>query len=198
VSVGIDGSDSIVPSTAANGLTVDVTRSALPTGAATESTLDARSGALTETAPASDTASSGLNGRLQRIAQRLTSLIALLPASLGQKTMANALAVSIASDQSTLTTKQAGTAGGQTSVASTVTTNTTLIAADVNRFGLTIYNESTAILFVLLGAGTESATVYSVQVAAGGYLEVPDSFVTLRASGHWASANGSARITAAT
>lgn len=34
-------------------------------------------GALTETAPASDTASSGLNGRLQRIAQRLTSLIAL-------------------------------------------------------------------------------------------------------------------------
>jgi hypothetical protein len=39
-------------------------------------------GALTETAPATDTASSGLNGRLQRIAQRLTSLIALLPASL--------------------------------------------------------------------------------------------------------------------
>ena len=40
-------------------------------------------GALTETAPASDTASSGLNGRLQRIAQRLTSLIALLPTALG-------------------------------------------------------------------------------------------------------------------
>jgi hypothetical protein len=35
-------------------------------------------GALTETAPASDTASSGLNGRLQRIAQRLTSLITAL------------------------------------------------------------------------------------------------------------------------
>jgi len=32
-------------------------------------------GALTETAPVTDTASSGLNGRLQRIAQRLTSLI---------------------------------------------------------------------------------------------------------------------------
>lgn len=40
-------------------------------------------GTLTETAPASDTASSGLNGRLQRIAQRLTSMIALLPAALG-------------------------------------------------------------------------------------------------------------------
>lgn len=33
-------------------------------------------GPLAETAPATDTASSGLNGRLQRIAQRLTSLIA--------------------------------------------------------------------------------------------------------------------------
>ncbi len=32
-------------------------------------------GALTETAPGTDTASSGLNGRLQRIAQRLTTLI---------------------------------------------------------------------------------------------------------------------------
>ncbi len=40
-------------------------------------------GSLTETAPTTDTASSGLNGRLQRIAQRITSLIALLPTALG-------------------------------------------------------------------------------------------------------------------
>ena len=39
-------------------------------------------GAVNETAPASDTASSGLNGRLQRIAQRITSLVALLPTAL--------------------------------------------------------------------------------------------------------------------
>lgn len=44
---------------------------------------DVLAGAVDETAPASDTASSGLNGRLQRIAQRLTSLIALLPGALG-------------------------------------------------------------------------------------------------------------------
>lgn len=59
----------------------------LPTGAATETTLgtrlsesdfDSKIGSLTEAAPASDTASSGLNGRLQRIAQRLTSLITAL------------------------------------------------------------------------------------------------------------------------
>lgn len=36
-------------------------------------------GSLTEAAPASDTASSGLNGRLQRIAQRLTSILAGTP-----------------------------------------------------------------------------------------------------------------------
>lgn len=74
----------------------------LPTGASTEATLAAQSaklpaslgtkaasaslsvtgatedvaqiGSLTETAPATDTASSGLNGRLQRIAQRLTTI----------------------------------------------------------------------------------------------------------------------------
>lgn len=63
----------------------------LPSGAATETTLasvltqsdfDTKAGSLTEAAPATDTASSGLNGRLQRIAQRITSLIALVPAAL--------------------------------------------------------------------------------------------------------------------
>src|SRR5438552_4318569 len=39
-------------------------------------------GIITETAPGTDTASSGLNGRLQRVAQRITSLIALLPSAL--------------------------------------------------------------------------------------------------------------------
>lgn len=88
----------------------------LPTGAATDAKLDtlitkdyATSakqdahatllGAVTETAPGTDTASSGLNGRLQRIAQRITSLIALFPTSLGQKTSANSFGVVIASDQ---------------------------------------------------------------------------------------------------
>lgn len=59
----------------------------LPTGASTEATLatrltesdfDTKTGSLTEVAPATDTASSGINGRLQRIAQRITSLITAL------------------------------------------------------------------------------------------------------------------------
>ncbi len=70
----------------------------------------AQIGSLTETAPATDTASSGLNGRLQRIAQRLSSLIALLPASLGQKSSAASLAV-------VLSTEQEGLIGGLTETA---------------------------------------------------------------------------------
>jgi hypothetical protein len=49
----------------------------------TDGTFALRTGSLTETAPATDTASSGVNGRLQRIAQRITSMIALLPTALG-------------------------------------------------------------------------------------------------------------------
>lgn len=48
----------------------------------TEADFDTKTGGTNETAPVSDTAASGLNGRLQRIAQRITSLIALIPAAL--------------------------------------------------------------------------------------------------------------------
>lgn len=84
---------------------VSVTGTVAVTGGSTsanQATELARIGIETETAPANDTASSGLNGRLQRIAQRASSLIALFPASLGQKTMAASLAVALASDQTSI------------------------------------------------------------------------------------------------
>jgi hypothetical protein len=97
--VGEAGSDNTAPVSATNGLAVDP--KTLPPGAATaakqdtgntslasidtnvatrlsESDFDTKVGSLTEGAPATDTASSGLNGRLQRIAQRITSLITAL------------------------------------------------------------------------------------------------------------------------
>lgn len=79
----------------------------LPSGASTlaeQQTQTTAIGSLTETAPATDTASSGLNGRLQRIAQRLTSLIALFPSSIGTKASAASLSVVLASDQATINT----------------------------------------------------------------------------------------------
>lgn len=175
--------------------------------AANQSTLNTRAGDLTEAAPATDTASSGLNGRLQRIAQRLTSLIALLPASLGQKTMANSLPVVLASDQAaipvtltsttvtgTVTTKETRAATSSvTSVADTAS-STTLLASNANRLGATIHNDSTVALYLKLGA-TASTTSFTVKMAADSYYEVPANYTGI-IDGIWASdASGSARIT---
>lgn len=103
----------------------------VPVVLASDDDIQAKLGIVTETAPASDTASSGLNGRLQRIAQNLTTFFGAkvtaitalaaggsgvigwlsqiwnelqgrLPAALGQGTSAQSLKVVIASDQSAL------------------------------------------------------------------------------------------------
>lgn len=110
----------------------------------------------------------------------------------GTVAVSNFPATQAVSGTVTSTTARAGT-GTATSVAATVTANTTILVANVNRFGASIYNESTAVLFLLLGAGTESATVYTLQMAAGSYYETPFGFTGV-IKGHWASANGSARV----
>lgn len=106
--------------------------SALPTGAATSAKQDSQSvllGAVTETAPAADTASSGLNGRLQRLAQQFTALIALLPAALGQGTMAQSLRVVLASNQSSVPVTPA-TQGYAAAVSLTRTNDTNAYTAN--------------------------------------------------------------------
>lgn len=78
-----------------------------------------------------------------------------------------------------------------TSVASSAS-NVTLLAANANRLGATVYNESTAILYLKLGA-TASATSYTVQMGASTYYEAPYGY-TGQIDGIWASANGNARV----
>lgn len=56
-------------------LPVGTTAAASSLGVTLSTEDDAKIGIVTETAPASDTASSGLNGRLQRIAQNLTTIL---------------------------------------------------------------------------------------------------------------------------
>lgn len=181
-----------------SGVTQPISAAALPlpSGAATDTVATANGvliGAVNETAPGTDTASSGLNGRLQRIAQRLTSLIALIPASLGQKTMANSFAVTIASDQSALSTSEAGaTTGTTTSVASSGSTGT-ILASNASRKGATITNESTSVLYLKFGA-TASLTSYAVAIPSNGYYEVPFKYTGI-IDGIWSSANGNARVT---
>lgn len=55
-------------------------------------------GATNESAAGSDTATSGINGLFKRLLQKVTSLTALFPSSIGQKTAAGSLSVVVASD----------------------------------------------------------------------------------------------------
>lgn len=226
----------------ASPVPISVASLPLPTGAATETTLaqrlsesdfDTKVGSLTETAPGTDTASSGLNGRLQRIAQRLTTLIANLgspfqdggsignttfasivadganvvegatadaavvtdttgtlsgkirglvkwafermPASLGQKTMANSLGVVISSDQSALPITSGKTILTVTSGATPITADTDIIAAVTSKrikvISYAIFTDSTTqnvVTFKSNGTGGTALWVVPVQSPAAG------------------------------
>lgn len=86
--------------------------------------------------------------------------------------------------------------GSNTSVAGTVTASTTILAANTNRLGATIYNDSTALLYVSLGA-TCTTTNFTVIIPASGYYEVPpaDNPYVGIITGVWATATGNARVT---
>lgn len=84
---------------------------------------------------------------------------------------------------------------GQTAVPARVTssaTSVTLKAASATHLGFRIMNESTAVLYAKYGA-TASVTDYTVQIAAGGYLE--ENVYSGRVDGIWVTANGAAQVT---
>jgi hypothetical protein len=147
----------------------------LPVVLASDDDVQAKLGIVTETAPATDTASSGLNGRLQRVAQRLSSLIAQLPASLGTKTAANSLSVVNASDDPVVavsgTTTDAAVANGSAGTiagylrsikdAATDTTTSSPVKIDQTTPGTTngvVVNSVPA-----LTKGTQAANGFTVQ-----------------------------------
>lgn len=70
----------------------------------------------------------------------------------------------------------------------------TILAANVGRTGATIWNDSTAILYLDLTGGTATSTSCSVKLVADAYFEVPFHHSGL-ITGIWASATGSARVT---
>lgn len=201
----------------------------LPSGAATESTLAAQSaklpaalgstadsgslsvaqstegkaaiGATNEAAPGSDTASSGLNGRLQRIAQNLTTFFGVkvtaitalatggsgvigwlsqiwnelqtrLPATLGIKTAANSLSVAPASDG---VFQVSGSTGTPTSISGSIATGGTAqnaASSNSTRKGYLLQNLSTGDLWFSTLA-TAVADQPSIKLPAGAYFESP-------------------------
>lgn len=73
--------------------------------------------------------------------------------------------------------------------------NVTLLAANANRKGATFFNDSTQVLYLKFGA-TATVSSYTVQIAAGGYYELPTTAIyTGIIDGIWAAANGNCRVT---
>ena len=72
--------------------------------------------------------------------------------------------------------------------------SSTLISADANRKGLTIYNEGAGLLYISSGA-TCTTTAYQTQLFAGDYWEAPQAQVTLQHTAVFGT-SGTARITA--
>ena len=182
---GIDGSDSVVPSSAANGLTVDVTRVAgnVTVVQPTAANLKVDGSAVTQ--PVSGTVSAAQSGTWT-----------VQPGNTANTTawMVDGSAVTQPVSGTVTAAMPAVAAATVTQVASSAT-NVTLQASNAARKGLLIFNDSTAILRVKFGA-TASATSYTVQIAAGGYYEMPIPPVyTGIVDGIWAAANGNAYVT---
>jgi len=85
------------------------------------------------------------------------------------------------------------TSNGPTAVTSAAA-DTLILAANNNRRGATIFNDSTATLNISLGTNAASATAFSVQLGSKGYFEVPFHY-SGQIRGFWATANGFARVT---
>lgn len=90
---------------------------------------------------------------------------------------------------------RAATTATLTNTASSASNVANLVALNTNRLGLTIFNDSSAILFLKYGT-TASATSFTYEIPALAQWEMPvDPTYTGRIDGIWASANGNARIT---
>ena len=87
-----------------------------------------------------------------------------------------------------------GPATGTKSNVSGSASSVTILASSSSRKGATIFNDSSAILYLDLSGGTATTGSYSTQIAAGGYYEVPGVYTGL-ITGIWSSGTGNARVT---
>ena len=81
----------------------------------------------------------------------------------------------------------------RTSITAAIT-STTLLVLNTVRLGATIFNDSTATLFIGLGSTVVSVTDFTVRLGKHQYFELPFGF-TGEIRGIWSAVNGSARIT---
>ncbi|BAY77958.1 hypothetical protein NIES25_44280 [Nostoc linckia NIES-25] len=90
----------------------------------------------------------------------------------------------------TVVESTSGTSNPSTVAAST--SSGTILAANSNRKGATIWNDSTANLFIDFDSAA-SLSDFAVKIAAGGYYELPFNYTGV-ISGIWSAANGNALV----
>lgn len=99
----------------------------------------------------------------------------------------------LVSDAEPLPVKNYSGSSALTSVADNAA-SVTLLAANVNRRGASIYNDSGAVLYLKCGAAA-SLTSFTVRLVPNAYFEMPFGYIGV-IDGIWASSvGGSARIT---
>lgn len=90
--------------------------------------------------------------------------------------------------------EEAASTGANTSVAGTVVNSTTILAAFADRLFATIFNDSSAVLYLSLGPVC-TPTNFTIKMVAGSYYEIPYNRYTGIITGVWDSATGNARVT---
>lgn len=119
--------------------------------------------------------------------------ISTLSTAAKQDTGNTSLASIVTALAGTLTTKEIRSATPTQSSVAGNASNVTLLASNASRLGATIFNDSTAFLYVKLGA-TSSTTSFSIKLSQDDYYEIPFGYTGI-IDGIWASATGNARIT---
>lgn len=92
--------------------------------------------------------------------------------------------------------KEGRSGTGTTSQVNDSASSVTILASNSSRLGATVYNDSSALLYLRLSAGTATSTDYSARVYPNGYFEVPANY-TGAIVGIWATDpnDGAARVT---
>jgi hypothetical protein len=86
------------------------------------------------------------------------------------------------------------TTATKTNVTST-TSSVTILAANANRRGAIVFNDSTSVLYISYGTSTTSTTSFSVKVAAGAVYLLDVPLWNGAMTGIWSAAQGAARVT---
>lgn len=94
-----------------------------------------------------------------------------------------------------MSTRQVSTSSSPTTIASSIT-SVTLLPINDQRLGASIYNDSTATLYIRFGLAA-SASNFKVALVGGAYYEFPEPMHTKIVTGIWSAVSGSARVSEA-